>query len=92
MIDRSATSISLMKIFGYSSQEIRKLYLDTNFLLIAVGALFIIPAAKSLMDAAYPYFIANVACGMDLSWKPLMYLLTYVGILLSYLLIRTLLM
>lgn len=62
MIDRSATSISLMKIFGYRSREIRKLYLDENFLLVAVGALLMIPAAKFLMDAAYPYFIANVAC------------------------------
>lgn len=92
MIDRSATSISLMKIFGYRGREIRKLYLDGNFLLVAVGALFMIPIAKFLMDAAYPYFIANVACGMDLTWKPLLYLLTYGGILLSYLLIRTLLM
>lgn len=92
MIDRSAVSISLMKIFGYRDKEIQKLYLDGNFLLISIGALIMIPAAKWLMDAIYPVFVANVACGLDLSWTPLMYILTYSGILLSYLLIRTVLL
>lgn len=92
MIDRSSTSISLMKIFGYRSKEIRKLYLDGNFIVIAVGALIMIPIAKLLMDAVYPVFVANVACGIDLSWTPIMYVSIYAGIILSYLLIRTLLM
>lgn len=92
MIDRSAVSISLMKIFGYRDKEIQRLYLDGNFLLISIGALIMIPAAKWLMNAIYPVFVANVACGLDLSWTPMMYILTYSGILLSYLLIRTVLL
>lgn len=31
MIDRSAFSISLIKVFGFRTKEIRKLYLDGNF-------------------------------------------------------------
>lgn len=92
MIDRSAGSIALMKIFGYRDREIRKLYLDGNFLLIAAGALLLIPLAKVLMDALYPSFVANVACGVDLSWPLSLYLLVYAGILICYLLIRSLLM
>ena len=91
MIDRSAAGISLMKIFGYRNREIRKLYLDGNFFLIAAGALVMIPVAKIIMDAIYPHFVANVACGTDLTWPLVLYAIIYAGILLCYLLIRTVL-
>lgn len=91
MIDRSAFSISLIKIFGFRTGEIRKLYLNGNFYVIAVSALICIPAAKKLMDMIYPYLISNVACGMNLvfSWK--LYLGIYVGIIICYLVINQLL-
>ncbi len=92
MLDRAARSISLMKIFGYRNREIRRLYLDGNLLLTAAGALLIIPAAKLLMDFLYPVFIANVACGVDLSWPQLLYVIVYAFILLSYYLVRAVLM
>lgn len=92
MTDRAAPGIAMMKIFGYRSREIRKLYLDGNFLLIAIGALAALPLAKAIMDAVYPAFVANVACGLDLTWPLPLYALVYGGILLSYLLIRMLLM
>jgi ABC-type lipoprotein release transport system permease subunit len=92
MIDRSVTSISLMKVFGYRNKEIRKLYLDGNFLLVSFSALFIIPLAKWIMDKIYPFFVSNVACGLDLTWMPLMYVLIYIGLVLSYLLIRSILL
>ena len=56
MIDRSAFSISLMKVFGYRRREIRKLYLDGNFYVIAVGAAICIPLAKKCMDLMYPSY------------------------------------
>lgn len=92
MVDRASVSISLMKIFGYREREIRRLYLDASFWVVAVGTLFLLPLAKLLMDAVYPAFVANVACGTDFSWPPLLYAATYLGTLLCYLFIRTLLM
>lgn len=92
MIDRSAQNISLMKIFGYRNKEVRKLYLDGNFLMVAVGALILIPIAKVIMDTVYPNFVANVACGIDLTWSPSLYVIVYVGILVCYLAIQTVLM
>lgn len=92
MIDRSAVSISLMKVFGYRSREIRRLYLDGSFLLVAAGTLLLLPLAKCLMDTVYPSFVANVACGTDFSWPPLLYLAVYLGTILGYLGIRTVLM
>ncbi len=88
MIDRSSFSISLMKIFGFRQKEIKKLYLDGNFLLIALSAAICIPLAKMVMDTMYPYFISNVACGMDLRFTWQMYLGIYIGVILCYVLIN----
>ena len=91
MIDRSAFSISLMKVFGYRRREIRKLYLDGNFYVILLGALICVPLAKWSMDLVYPYCIANVAIGMDLKFTPQIYIMIYGGILLCYMVINFLL-
>ena len=91
MVDRSAYSISLLKVFGYRTGEVRRLYLDGNFVVVALGALVCIPAAKAVIDAIYPNFIANVAIGMELSFSPLTYLAIYAGILACYLFIEVLL-
>ncbi len=50
MIDRSAFSISLIKVFGYRTGEIRRLYLNGNFYIIAVSAAVCLPLSKKLMD------------------------------------------
>ncbi len=91
MIDRSAFSISLMKVFGYRRREIRKLYLDGNFYVILLGALICVPLAKWSMDLVYPYCIANVAIGMDIRFTPQIYIMIYGGILLCYMVINFLL-
>lgn len=91
MIDRSAFSISLMKVFGYRRREIRRLYLDGNFYVILLGALICVPLAKWSMDLVYPYCIANVAIGMDLKFTPQIYIMIYGGILLCYMVINFLL-
>lgn len=91
MIDRSAFSISLIKIFGFRTGEIRKLYLNTNFYVIAVGAAICIPLAKFIMDRVYPYLVSNVACGINLEFNWKLYLLIYLGIILCYLIINQLL-
>ena len=91
MIDRSAFSISLMKVFGYRRREIRRLYLDGNFYVILLGALICVPLAKWSMDLVYPYCIANVAIGMDIRFTPQIYIMIYGGIWLCYMVINFLL-
>ena len=51
------------------------------------GALVCIPAAKGLMDIIYPYFVSNVAAGLELSFPPQLYAVIYAGVLACYLLI-----
>ena len=47
MIDRSAAGISILKIFGYRNREVRKLYLDGNFIMILLGSLVCIPSVEA---------------------------------------------
>ena len=91
MIDRSAYSISLIKIFGYRTGEIRKLYLNGNFYIIAVGAAFCIPLAKKLMDSMYPLLISNVGCGVNLTFTWQLFLGIYLAIIVLYFMINQLL-
>lgn len=91
MVDRSSFSISLMKVLGYRKWEIKKLYLDGNLLIVAVGSLIGVPLSKWLMDALYPYFVSNIAIGLDLTFSWKIYLAIFAGIFLCYLVINTLL-
>ncbi len=91
-IDRSAMGISLIKIFGYRSNEVRKLYLNGNTAIVAIGGLFVIPLAKFLIDTIYPSFIANVACSMDLHYPWMLYLGVYMFLLCIYFAVNALLL
>lgn len=91
MTDRASFGISLAKIFGYRTKEIRKLYLDGNAAVVAVGAAAAIPIAKLVMNALYPYFVSNVSGGMDLHFPPYLYAAVYIGIMLIYAAVNALL-
>lgn len=91
MIDRSAFGISLIKIFGYRTGEIRKLYLNGNFYIVAAGAAVGIPLAKRLMDTIYPLLVSNVSCAMNLTFSWQLYVGIYGVIICLYFLISRLL-
>ena len=89
MIDRASFGISLVKIFGYRMNEIRKVYLDGNFYAVMLGACIIIPLVKLAADSIYPFFIANTAMGMNLHFEWYLYVGVFLGILAVYLIIST---
>ena len=92
MIDRSAFSISLIKIFGYRDKELKKMYLDGNFYVITIGALLSVPLGKIIMDAIYgPAFTPNVACGVDKSFSVWIYLGIFALVFILYFIINHLL-
>lgn len=88
MIDRSSFSISLIKVFGYRTKEIRKLYLDGNFFIIAIGAAICLPLAKLIMNAVYPSLVSNVNCGTKLAYAPWLWAVLYCGIIVLYFIIN----
>ncbi|WP_310604242.1 FtsX-like permease family protein [Anaerosporobacter sp.] len=91
MIDRSAFHISLVKIFGYRMKEIRKLYLNGNFMIVSIGAVICIPLAKIIMDALYPYLVSNVACGINLKFTWQLYVGIYAFVIVLYMIINQML-
>lgn len=92
MIDRSAMSISLMKVFGYRKKEVRTLYLNGNLLIVAASALLGIPLSKVMMDSMYPYLVSNIACGINLAFSWQMYAGLFGAILILYFIINRILM
>ena len=84
MIDRAAFGISLVKIFGFRTNEIRRLYLNGNTAVVAIGAVICIPVSKLIMDKAYPYFVANVACGMNIAFPWYLYAGLFCAVMAVY--------
>lgn len=92
MIDRSTFNISLVKIFGFRNREVRKMYLDGNFFIVAIGALIVIPLCKAIMDYIYPkYLVSNVGVGISPSYPPEMYVIIFAVIIGLYLIINAVL-
>ena len=92
MIDRSAMSISLMKVFGYRKGEVRKLYLNGNLLIVTVSALLEIPLSKIIMDNMYPYLVSNLASGINLVFSWQIYAGLFGAILILYFIFNRILM
>lgn len=84
MIDRASFGISLVQVFGFRTGEIKKIYLDGNAWIVAVGAIIGIPLAKVIMDALYPWMIANTSCGMNLEFPWYLYVGIFVGVMAVY--------
>ncbi len=91
MIERASFGISLIKIFGFRTGEAKKLYLNGNTLIVAIGAVVGIPLAKLIMDKMYPSFIANVSCGMNLTFPWYYYALIFAGIMAVYFVVNSML-
>lgn len=91
MIDRSSFGISLLKTFGYSRKDVKKLYLDGNAITIAISAMICLPLSKLVMDRIFPAFVPNIACGINLNFEWYFYPVLFIAVMLIYLLTSTLL-
>lgn len=92
MIDKASFNIALVKIFGFRNREVKKMYLDGNFYIVAGGALISIPICKAILNYVYPnYLVSNVAAGFEQSYPFYVYVGLYVIIIALYLLINNLL-
>ena len=88
MLDHATLNISMMKIFGFSTKEIRKLYIDGNFITIFVSALISIPGAKLFVDKFwFPLMNADLEYGFDVKYNPLLYLIIFAVIMVLYFII-----
>jgi len=91
MIDKATFSISLIKVFGYSQKEVKKLYLGSNFYTVLITMIISLPVTKIIISMIYPSFISNVSVGMP-TVMPIYLYLIMIGIIMgSYLLVNALL-
>ena len=90
-IDRSLIPISLLQVFGFRKSEIQKLYLNGNFYIVMFGALVGVPIAKKLMDAIFPYMVANIGCAVDVAFDWWLYVIIFVMVIVLYFIINVVL-
>ena len=85
MIDRAAVNISLMKIFGFYSKEINKLYIDGNFMIICISALIGIPFSKIMVDKFwFPIMNSGIKMGFNPHYPFWIYIVIMVSIVILY--------
>jgi len=89
MIDRSSFNISLVKVFGFRRREVRRMYLDGNLYIVAIGAIVSIPLSKMIMDYIYPrYLVSNVGVGIKPTYPPELYVIIFAVIMALYFVIN----
>jgi len=91
MIERASFGISLVKIFGYATRDVKKLYLNGSALLIAIGALIEIPISKIVVDKVFPVFIPNITSGINLKFPVYVYPAIFAGVMAVYFIITAIL-
>jgi len=92
MLDESADNIAMLKVLGYRLPELKSLYLRGNLLIVIASTLVSIPLAKVITNAMFPYMIANVACGMDLSVPIYVWVIIVVSACIIYFIVEFILL
>lgn len=92
MIQRASTSISLVKIFGYRSGELRRIFMNGNLLVVTICSLIGIPVCKLFVDKVYPLFIANTAMENDITYPWWLWIVLFVTVMSVYYVISSILM
>ena len=87
MVERASFGISLVKVFGYKTKDVKKLYLNGNAFIAAIGAIIEIPLSKLIMDKLFPAFIPNITSGINLAFPVYMYLAIFAGVMIVYFII-----
>ncbi|MGI6258105.1 MAG: FtsX-like permease family protein, partial [Anaerovoracaceae bacterium] len=84
MIEKSAFSISLVKVLGYQRDVIRKIYLTPGGIIVFLATAISIPITKLIMNKLFPMLITNFASGMRVYIYPHMYLQMVLLIAVTY--------
>lgn len=66
MIDKSISSISLVKIFGFNQGEINKLYLGSSLYTVVFSAAISIPVTIKITKLIYPILTGNVQASLSI--------------------------
>ena len=92
MIDRAAFHISLVKVFGFTNREVKKMYLDGNFLTVLLSGMISVPLAKLIMNKCWLLLCSNIAGGFNTLIPWYMYAALFGLIIGCYLIVSWLMM
>lgn len=83
-IDRSRSSISLLKALGYDRSTVHSFYIGNSFYITLMAIILGIPICKKIVDLIFPYAVSNVNGGFKAVVSPFHYILMIIVIFLSY--------
>jgi putative ABC transport system permease protein len=91
IIDKSSNHISLIKIFGYQSKEINKLYLGSIFYTVLLSVIISIPIDITILKVIWPFCISNIQGFIFIKIQPITYLIIIGFAMVCYLVTNVLL-
>ena len=91
LIDKSTFSISLVKVFGYTNNELNKIYLGSSFYTVILSMLISLPISMLIFKKIYPIIVAHVQSYMFIKLEPLSYLIMLGISVLTYFIDRIIL-
>lgn len=84
IIEKSAYSISLMKIFGYTDRENNHFYLNSFFITIVISLLVSLPVDMALFTLVWPMLNANLVGFVPVVMYPVTYVIIIVFCIVVY--------
>lgn len=84
IIEKNTTSISMVKILGYTNAEIGRLYLISTTWVIIISQIITIGLSTVIMNWLYKYFMAKMTGWLTLYYAPKIFLEMFVLGLLVY--------
>jgi putative ABC transport system permease protein len=85
MLERSVYQISLLKLIGYRTGELNRVYLNNTALTMLLAVIFAFPAGTRLMDYLIPVMNGSMKSGMANHIMPSSYIIMTGIIAVSYL-------
>ena len=73
VIEKNSNSISMVKILGYNNGEIRKLYMTSTTIMVALCLALSLPVSYLIINKLYYYFMSDMTGWLTFYIKPGIY-------------------
>ena len=70
LVKKCTLPISTMKLFGYKNKELYRFYLKTDFYMVFVFSIILLPICKALSEAIYLQFTEKLNFNPDYTYDP----------------------
>lgn len=84
LVEENSVNISMLKVLGYHKNEINRMILKVNNILLVLGILLSIPSAYFMASAFYESMADSLGCIIPTIYNPISIIITVVVVLVSY--------